>query len=260
MFKDLYLFFIQNMKRVVEYKTSFILQAITMIISNTWFFMIWYFIFKRFWSFAWFWYNDYLLLMMTLLLNFSFLHLFFWWYKAISQWAINWTLDNYMLLPGSLLAKLISSFIPSSIFWDLINWLIMPFFIPNFTVLLFFKVVYLSFVWWVVFIWFMIMVESLSFYLWSSKEISKAMFEMVLGPWNYPQNIYEWTYFKYLFMSVIPVYYIFYLPFNLSRSFNWTWFAILHLAAFISIWIWYITFKNWISRYESWNLLRSNIN
>lgn len=258
MIRDYFLFFKMNLKKIIEYKASFILQAITMLISNSGFFIIWYFILKKVGNFGWFWFTDYMILFDSLLLNFSFAHIFFWWYRQISQWIVDWTLDSYLLMPKSLLLKILSSSIPTSIFWDFINALLIPFFVPGFTFWLFIKICYLSFVGSLVFLGVIILMESLSFFIWSSKELARAWFEMILWPSNYPERIYEWTFLKLLFVTIIPVYYTFYLPFNLARSFEWKWFIILHLSAIIFLFIGIFTFYRWLRRYESGNLVNVN--
>ncbi|EKE29840.1 MAG: hypothetical protein ACD_2C00088G0005 [uncultured bacterium (gcode 4)] len=260
MLKDYFLLFSANMKIVLEYKLSFVIQAITMIISNTSFFIIWYFIFDKFWTFGWFWFRDYMILLNSVLMSFSIVHILFWWYSWISRWSTNWSLDNFLLMPRSVLFKILASWLPNSIFWDLLNALILPFLIPDFWIWDFLLLFYLSFIWWIIYISFIVTAESLSFYLWSSKELSRALHELILWPPNYPQKIFEWTIFKLLFVTIIPVYYVFYLPFNLIENFEWKWFAILHIAAVVFVLIWYLTFKNWLKRYESWNLINSNIN
>lgn len=257
--KNYFLFMKNNFKIVFEYKTSFLIQAFAMLISNTSFFLVWYFIFDRFGTFSWFNFYDYLILFDTLLFNFCFVHIFFWWYSNIATWATNWTLDNFLLMPKWVLSKLLAYWMPSSIFWDLINAFLIPLFVPGFTFFMFLKVLYFSFIWSFVFLGFMIISTSLSFFTWSSKEISRALFELILWPWNYPEKIFEWTFLKLLFVTVIPVYYTFYLPFNLVRHFEWKWFIILHLSAIFFMWIWYIIFYKWLKRYESGNLINTNI-
>lgn len=253
-----FLFMKNNIKIIMEYKSSFLIQAFAMLISNTSFFLIWYFVFKRFWSFSWFGFNDYLIMFDTLLFNFCFVHILAWWYGNIATWASNWTLDNFLLMPWHLLTKILPYWIPNSIFWDLINAVIMPFFIPWFTLIMFFKVLYFSFIWWFVFLWFLLISLSLSFFIWSSKELSRSLFELILWPWNYPQKIFEWTMFKLLFITIVPVYYTFYLPFNLVRQFEWNWFIILHISALLFMWVWIYIFNKWLKRYESWNQIITN--
>lgn len=255
MFGNYFLFFKLNLLKIIEYKKSFIIQAITMLISNSSFFIIWYFIISKLWNFGGFSFVDYLILFDTVLFNFSFIHIFFWWYGAISRWIINWSLDSYLLMPKNILIKLLTSSMPTSIFWDFINALILPIFIPWFTFILFIKILYFSFIWSLIFLGFMIFVESLSFFIWSSKELSKATFEMLLWPWNYPEKTFENSFFKYLFITIIPVFYTYYLPYNLSINFELKWFIILHLAAILFLFIWNYTFKKWLKRYESGNLI-----
>ncbi len=256
--KNYLLFFRNNFKIILEYKASFIIQSITMLISNTSFFLVWYFVFQKFGTFSGFNFNDYLLLFSSLLLNFSFAHIFFWWYNNIASWITNWTLDNFLLMPWNVLIKLLAYGIPNSIFWDLLNALLLPLFIPWFTFILFLKLVYFSIIWSLVFLWFMIFMMSLSFYIWSSRELTRAVFDLILWPWNYPEKIYEWTFLKILFVTVVPVYYTFFLPFNLIRNFEINWFIILHLSALFFMWLWIITFNRWLKRYESWNLINTN--
>jgi ABC-2 type transport system permease protein len=218
----------------------------------------WFGIISKFWSFWGFTFRDYLILFTTVLFNFSFIHIFFWWYNRISQWIINWSLDNYLLLPKSVLLKILTSSIPTSIFWDLTNALLLPFFISWFTISLLIGIIYFSFIWSLVFLGFIIFVESLSFFIGSSKELSRTTFEMILWPWNYPEKTFEGTFFKYLFITIIPVFYTYYLPYNLSRNFELKWFIILHLSALFFLTLWIFTFYKWLKRYESGNLMNLN--
>ncbi|MDD2486816.1 MAG: ABC-2 family transporter protein [Candidatus Gracilibacteria bacterium] len=257
--KNYFLFLQNNLKIVIEYKASFLIQAFTMLISNTSFFLIWYFIFDRFGTFSGFNFYDYLILFDTLLFNFCFVHIFFGGYGNIATGATNGTLDNFLLMPKGILSKLLAYGMPSSIFGDLINALLIPLFVPGFTFFMFLKVLYFSLIGSFVFLGFIIITTSLSFFIGSSKEISRALFELILGPGNYPEKIFEGTFLKLIFVTIIPVYYTFYLPFNLVRSFEWQGFIILHLSALFFMGAGYIVFYRGLKRYESGNLMITNI-
>jgi len=64
----------------------------------------------------------------------------------------------------------------------------------------------------------MVVFESLAFRIGSSKELSRGIFEAILGPSHYPPGIFNGMIFKVLFMTVIPVFFVAYLPYDIVSS------------------------------------------
>lgn len=108
------------------------------------------------------------------------------------------------------------------------------------------------------FVGFMIMIHSLSFYVGNIGEFSRAAFEGVLGPSNYPPQIFEGTFLKFLFMTILPVYFVGFLPYELLLHFNWTGFLVLITAStgFFSLGV--FSFYQGLKKYESGNVMGVN--
>lgn len=59
-------------------------------------------------------------------------------------------------------------------------------------------------------------------------------------------------------MTVLPVYFVGFLPYNLLMNFEWKGFMILVFAAIASVSVGTYTFYNGLKRYESGNMMGVN--
>jgi len=248
-----------NFLSLIEYKLNFLIEISSMILNDILFVSIWYMFFMKFWSIWWMNFWEYAILMSIMVIIFAYVHIFFWNYQSIWIMIEEWKLDSHLLLPKNILLRLLSGKMITSAFWDLIFWIMLMFFIPNLTILIVFKILILSFIGSLVFIWFLLIFVSLSFYFWSSKNLIRWIFESILWPSHYPPNIFEWTVLKYLFMTIIPVYFVVFLPYELVSNFSFIWFIYLILATLLFLSLWVTIFFRWLKRYESGNMINTNI-
>lgn len=86
-------------------------------------------------------------------------------------------------------------------------------------------------------------------------ELSGGVFELMLSPSMYPPKILENFSFKFLFYSLMPTFFIIWLPAELTASFRWGGFAMLAAFASFSIFLAFATFRKGLCRYESGNLM-----
>lgn len=248
-----------NLLGLMEYKLSFFMQVWFMIINDFMFAFLWYMFFLKFKTIWWLVFNDFLLLFSIMTMVFWLMHVFFGWFNKIHTLVEEWKLDSHILLPKNLYFRLLASSMMTSAIWDILFSFILMSMIDGVNMFMVFKIVILSILWTIVFLGFMMIFVSLSFFIWSSKSIVRGMFEWILWPTHYPPGIFEWTFLKFIFMTIIPAFYIVFLPFELVKDFDFNWFIILLISAIVFFSLWYFTFYKWLKRYESWNMINMNV-
>jgi len=248
-----------NFLSIIEYKISFIIQVFAMILNDIAFVWVWYMFFAKFgeiWGMN-FW--EFAVLLSIVVLVFAILHIFFWGYLNLSTIIEQGKLDNHLLLPKSILVRILSNNMMVSAFWDLVFAFMILYFVPDLSIILVLKIIILSFLWALTFLWFLLIFISFWFFVWSSKNLVKWVFESILWPSHYPPWIFEGTILKYIFMTIIPVFYVIFLPYNLTINFTFIWFLELLLSTSVFLFLWILTFYKWLKRYESGNMLNTNI-
>ena len=242
-----------------EYKVSFLIQIFSMIINNTLVLSIWYMFFMKFVTIWWidFWYYVLLLSIMTMV--FAIVHIFFGWYYNIWTMIEQWKLDSHLLLPKNILIRLLSNDMMVVAFGDLLFAFMLMYFIPNLSFILVLKIILLSILWAITFLWFLLIFTSLSFFIWSSRNLVRWVFEAILSPGHYPPTIFEWTVLKYIFMTLIPVYFVVFLPYELAMNFDLIWFVKLLFGSLFFLFLWVFTFYTGLKKYESGNMLNTNV-
>ena len=248
-----------NLFSAMEYKVSFIIQVFWMIINDCMFFLVWVFFFKIFgtlggldiWKFA--------ILLSIMVMVFWMVHTFFYGYYRIWIMIEEGKLDNYLLLPKNILVKLLTSSMMTTAVWDILFAFLLMFLIPDLNFLMVIKIILLSIIWTGTFIGFMLIFISLSFFTWSSKNLTRWIFEALLGPSHYPPWIFDWTILKFIFMTLIPVYFISFWQFYLILNFTFLGLVKLILWSLAFLILWISMFYKWLKKYESGNMLNINV-
>jgi ABC-2 type transport system permease protein len=248
-----------NFLSLIEYKVSFLIATISMIINNTLFFSIWYMFFSEFWSIWWMELWTFAILLSIFVMIYAIIHIFFCGYRDIWLMVEQWKLDSQLLLPKNLLLRILSSKMEVSAFWDLLYAFILMAFIPNLSAFLILKIIFVSIFGAITFLWFFLIFNSLTFYIWSSKNLTRWIFEAIMWPSHYPPWIFEWTFLKVIFMSILPVYYIIFLPYELTIDFTLKWFLTLVWWSVFFLSLWIFSFYKWLQRYESGNMMYTNV-
>lgn len=248
-----------NLLSAMEYKLSFFVQVIWMVINDFFFFWVWVFFFKKFWTI---WGLDmwtFAILLSIMVMVFWIVHTFFNWYYKIWAMIEEWKLDSHLLLPKNILIRLITSSLMVSAIWDIIYGFLLMLLIPNLTIFIVLKIVFFAIIWSFTFVGFMLIFTSLSFFIWSSKNIVRSAMESILWPSHYPPWIFEWTILKYIFMTIIPVYFIVFWQFELMLNFSILWLIKLIFWSLFFVCLWVFIFYSWLKKYESWNMINTNV-
>nr|MDD3719868.1 ABC-2 family transporter protein [Candidatus Gracilibacteria bacterium] len=248
-----------NLLSLMEYKLSFFLQVGFMIVNDFLFAFLWYLFFLKFKTIGGLIFNDFLLLFSIMTMVFGLMHVFFGGFNKIGIMIEEGKLDSQMLLPKNLFFRLLAGSMMTAAIGDIFFSFILMTMIEGINIYMIFKILILSLIGVAVFLGFMMIFVSLSFFIGSSKSIVKGVFEAILGPTHYPPGIFEGTFLKFVFMTVIPAFYIVFLPFELIKNFSLNGFLQLLLGSIIFFGLGYFTFYKGLKRYESGNMININI-
>lgn len=249
-----------NILSAMAYRTSFIIQIVSMILNDMVILVVFYFFFDKFgtiWGMDFQWYLRLLLIIVRV---YSIIHVLFFGSRKLGDTIMNGWLDSHLLLPKNILIRILVSGFSVSALGDAIYGVWLLFFIKNLTIIFVIKAIFVSICWGIIFTGFMVIFESLAFRIWSSKELSRSMLEAVLGPSHYPPDIFKGMAFKVLFMTIFPVFFIAYLPYEiLSFEFNIRKILLLLWATVFFAWLGAFVFYKWLHKYESGNLMNVNL-
>lgn len=251
---------------VLEYRISFLSQNIFMILNNSIMIFVFFLFFQKFDTIGGLEFFEWAVLFSIFGFFFAYLHVFMYWFMNLSYMIKQGKLDSYLLLPPHPLVSIIPSKVDASAIWDFITSMGMFILVYIFSSLgvvevvgLMFKAMFLSLFSAVIVVWFLIFFHSLTFFIWHSEQLSKWANESIMWPGMYPPEIYQWTWLKPIFMSVIPVFYTTFLPFALVQEFSISGFVVLIIASIVFLSIGVFTFNKGLKRYESWNMVVTNV-
>lgn len=245
-----------NILSIIAYRKSFLIQSFAMIFNDLIMIIVWYFFFKNFWTIGGLDFQWYIILLIAIQWGYCVMNIFFEWSRRISEKIMNGQLDSYLLLPKNILLRIICHGVNFTVIWDLVFTIWLLFFVKGIGLLFIIKLIIVSICAWLTYTWFMVAIESLWFWMGSSKELSRATFEAIIWPAFYPQWIFTWLFFKILFLSVLPVALIAYIPqeilatgFSRQNAALLVWWSIFFCS------LWTFTFYRGLRKYESWNMI-----
>jgi len=260
MFKIIFQIRKLNILSVLAYRTSFFVQIFSMALSDAVMLMVFYFFFSRFGTIAGMDFQWYIRLLLVIIGGYCVMSMFFYGSNKIGEMVMAGSLDAHLLLPKNILLRILTWGFSITAVGDLMYGIGLLFLIKNLTLIFVLKLLLVSFCAWITFTWFMIVFESLAFWMWSSKELSRAIFEAIIGPSHYPPGIFKGVIFKVMFMTIIPIFFISYLPYDIiSSAFDIQKILILIGATIFFWWLGIFVFYRWLRRYESGNMMNVNI-
>jgi ABC-2 type transport system permease protein len=260
MFKIIFQIRKLNILSILAYRVSFIIQVLSMLISDVFMLMVFYFFFSKFGTIAGMDFQWYIKLLLVILWGYCVMAIFLYGSNKIGEMIMNGSLDAHLLLPKNILLRILTWGFSITAVGDLIYGIGLLFLIKNLTLIFILKRVFVSLCSWIIFTWFMIVFESLAFWLWSSKELSRSIFEAIVGPSHYPPGIFKGMVFKVMFMTIIPIFFVSHLPYDIiSSGFSIQKILLLLWAAVIFWWLWVVVFYRWLRRYESGNMMNVNL-
>lgn len=249
-----------NILSALAYRTSFLIQVFSMILNDSAMLVLFYFFFSKFGTIGGMDFQGYIKLLLVILGWFCVMHIFLYGSRKIGEMIMNGALDAHLLLPKNMLLRILASGFNVTAIGDLLYAVGLLFLVKNLTFIFIGKLIFVSICGGIIFTGFMVVFESLAFWIGSSKELSRWIFEAILGPSHYPPGIFKWMVFKVMFMTIIPIFFVTYLPHDIiSSEFTLRKILLLLWATLFFGWLWTFVFYRWLRRYESGNMMNVNL-
>lgn len=242
----------------MEYRVAFITQVVGMIVNNFSFILLWFIFFKKFpaingWTFA-----DSASLFALTATSFGLVMIFGRGAFELAKTITKGELDYYLSFPKNALWHVAISKTEISAIGDFLSGIMIFLLLGNPTLERFALFSLLSVVAGLILFNFIVITQSIAFYVGNFEEAALTMFEALLGIVLYPQTAFYGA-LKVLMFTLIPAFFVGTLPVQLVRTFDLKLFSILILYCLISSIIAIFVFNKGLKRYESGNLINMRV-
>jgi ABC-2 type transport system permease protein len=239
-----------NLQSVMEYRVSFLTQVIGMMLNNFIYFAIWIIFFDRFKEVRGWGISDMYLTFGVLASAFGLVALLFGNAFTLSEIINQGRLDYYLSLPRPVLLHTVSSRMISSGMGDLTYGFVSYALSGQYTWDGFLRFVLATLLAATVFASFLILVQSLAFWMGVISNLSNLMINAIITFGIYPITLFD-NYAKLILFTVIPAAFVGAIPAEFIRSFTWQTLAELLLGAAVFLLIAVTIFRLGLKRYES---------
>jgi len=245
-----------NLKSAFEYRKSFIIQTIFMMVNNCFFLIFWSVVFningKNINGIEM---KDILYLWSIPTISYGMAYFFFGGIKELSTKIITGGLDIYLTQPKSVFLSVITSRSDFSAFGDFAYGLLLSIIVSE-NIIHFLEIMFYSVIACIIMISTLTIIMSLSTWLGDVKEIAeKYEHNFLINFSTYPEAIYG-NITKFILYTIVPAGYIVHLPIKLLGNFTIKGLLILILATSIYVCIAILIFKKVLVKYESGNSMR----
>jgi len=252
------MYFKFNLSASMEYRTSFLLQTIGMIINNASFIFFWWILFENVKSIGGYGFEQVMMLWAFSSASYGISFVLFGNLKNLSRMIMNGELDTYLLQPKDVLINIISSSTVISGWGDIFYGIILYIGICGFNLGSFLLFLIFSLVGALIFTSTLVFANSLTFYMGNAQGISSLILEFFITFSIYPEGIYKGI-TKLLIYTVVPAAFISLVPVRILTTFSWEWSLLLLLALVIWTTFSYWFFQRGLRKYESGNLIISKL-
>jgi len=144
MLKSLRTIWKYNLFSAMAYRTSFIVQIVSMALSDIVMVMIFAVFFNRFHTIAGMDFQGYLRLLIVVLLGYCISHVLFYGTRKIGELIVTGQLDAHLLLPKNVLIRVMTSRLQVSVFGDMIYAIGLFFLIKGVTLIFVLKAIFVA--------------------------------------------------------------------------------------------------------------------
>lgn len=243
-----------NISSVMEYRVSFLVQSIGMIINNSAFIFFWWILFNNVNKIGGYGFKDEMMLWAIMSTAFGFSFVVFGNLNQISRMIVNGELDTYLLQPKDPLINILCSKTIVSSWGDTLYGIILFFIIRGFDIKGFLLFLLFCITGGLIFSSVLVTIHALSFYAGNTEALAGLTAEFLISFSIYPEGIFN-NALKYVLYTAIPVGFMVYIPARVINNFSLSLLLKVFLAAVIWIIIAYTMFYKGIKKYESGNLI-----
>lgn len=243
-----------NLKSVVEYKKSFLIQTIFMMINNLFFLFFWMVVFKgNGGEIEGLTMNDVLYFWSLPVMSFGVAFFFFGGISKLGQYIQEGTLDTYLTQPKDVLINVMVSGMDFNAFGDLLYGSIVGLFAVEFNLYKYLILVILGIAGSVFYICAEAIIRLLTIKLGATDNIEHIYMNTLLIKFStYPEAIYG-NFVKGLIYTVVPSAYIAFIPIKFIKTFNAKYLLMFLMGATVIIALTVVTSKQLLKKYESGN-------
>lgn len=242
-----------NMLSAMEYRVSFLMQVFFMMLNDVLLLFFWWVLFQRFDQVAGWRQDDIFLLYAIGAGAFGLAFAVFGNATRLSSLIADGQLDYYLALPKDVWLNVLISRSSASTVGDVLFGVTLCVLLLGFSASLLMALFFMCLAA-LVYVSFVTIVHSLSFYIGNAEQIATVMTDSVLSFGLYPISLYSIS-VRVVLYTVIPAAFLSYVPVTLVRSFSWPLFAALCFAAVFGVWLSRRVFYAGLKRYESGNLV-----
>ena len=247
-----------NLLAAMEFRAAFISQAIGMFLNDAAYFVFWIVFFDRFQQVRGWGLSDMFLIYGLVAFGFGAAVYFFGNLNGVADIIMKGQLDYYLALPRPVLLHLLSSrSVPSGV-GDMLYGLISFFFADQLTLDAFARFVLGALFSATIFIAFMVLVQSLVFWMGSVQLLSMQVFNALLTFSIYPTSLFDNS-AKFILFTILPAALIGALPSDFVRSFTWPKLGLMLIAAVIFLSLAIAAFYRGLRRYESGSAIQTQL-
>lgn len=248
-------YFRLNLASALEYRSSFLMQAFGMAVSNSTFIFFWWIAFGQLGnSIAGYTFDDVMFIWASASGAFGVAYILFAGAGQLSRLIITGELDTFILQPCSLLVNVVCAKTTLSAYGDLGYGIVLMAITHRGDLAAWGWFLAACLIGGILMCAVTLIAHTLTFYLGDASTLGGMATEFMINFSIYPERIYG-TFMRAIMYTVIPAGFIVHIPLRLARSFN-PWLAALLLAAACA----YCAFAAWffyrgLRRYESGNVI-----
>jgi ABC-2 type transport system permease protein len=247
-----------NLLSAMEYRTAFLLQAVGMMVNDFMYFVIWIIFFDRFKDVRGWGVNDMYLTYGVLASSFGLVSLLFGNAFNLSEIISKGRLDYYLSLPRPVLLHAVASRMIASGMGDFTYGFISYGLSGYFTWNGLLRFVLATLLAAIVFAAFLILIQSLAFWLGVMSNLSALALNAMLTFGIYPITLFD-NYAKLILFTLIPAALMGAVPAEFIRAFTWKTLAELLVGAIVFLFIAVTVFRLGLRRYESGSAIQVEV-
>lgn len=243
-----------NISAVMEYRVSFLIQCLGMILNNSAFIFFWWILFNNVETIGGYTFGDEMLLWALTSGSFGLCFVTFGNVTQITKMILNGELDTYLLQPKDPLVNIVCSKTIVSAWGDMLYGVIMFFLIRGFDIKGFLLFLMFIVTGALIFASVLVSFHALSFYSGNTEGLAQLVIEFLISFGIYPEGIFGRG-VKYILYTIIPTAFIVYIPASAIKQFTFS--MLLQVLGIAVVWIIiaYTMFYKGLKRYESGNLI-----
>lgn len=247
-----------NLASNMEYRTSFISQAVGMFINNGIYFVFWLLFFDKFKAIRGYGMQQIFLLFAIVTLGFGIAFTFAGNAHRLAELIAQGRLDYYLTVPRPVLPHVLFSRMDPFTVGDLTFGVITFLFTGRFDILSIILFIICAGFAAVIFVSFATIAGSLAFFIGNANEVSFHLFNAIITFSLYPNGIFQGV-TRIILFTLIPAGFIGAVPVEVVETHNPLMLGGLALAATISVMLMIIVFYTGLRRYESGSAINVNL-